>query len=75
MRLGRDDFDAGWFSVSLDHAIWFHRPLAGDDWHLQVFTCHGATSGRGLAVGHVFAPDGTHAATIAQEVLVRRRWK
>jgi acyl-CoA thioesterase-2 len=75
MRISREEFEAGWFSVSLDHTIWFHRPLRADDWHLQVFTCHGATSGRGLAIGHAFAPDGTHAATIAQEVLVRRRRK
>ena len=70
---GRADHDDGWFSVSLDHAIWFHRPLRADDWHLQDFTCHGFADGRGLAIGHVFAPDGTHAATIAQEVLLRRR--
>ena len=63
----------GWFSVSLDHAIWFHRPIRIDDWHLQTFTCHGFANGRGLAIGHVFTPDGTHAATIAQEVLVRKR--
>ena len=26
----------------------------------------------GLAIGHVFALDGTHVATVAQEVLLRR---
>jgi acyl-CoA thioesterase-2 len=71
--VGRDDFEAGWFSVSLDHTIWFHQPVRADEWHLQDFTCHGFGDGRGLAIGHVFRPDGTHAATIAQEVLVRRR--
>jgi acyl-CoA thioesterase-2 len=44
-----------------------------DEWHLQDFSCHGFTDGRGLAIGHVFAPDGTHGATVAQEVLLRRR--
>ena len=63
----------GWFSVSLDHAVWFHRPIRIDDWHLETFTCGGFANGRGLALGHVFTPDGTHAATIAQEVLIRRR--
>ena len=62
----------GWFSVSLDHAVWFHHPLRVDDWHLETFTCNGFANGRGLALGHVFAPDGTHAATIAQEVLIRQ---
>jgi len=61
------------FSVSLDHTIWFHRPLQADAWHLQDMSCHGFVDGRGLAVGHVFAPDGTHAATVAQEVLLRER--
>lgn len=73
MGLGQDDFYAGWFSVSLDHTIWFHRPIQIDEWHLQDFSCHGVSGGRGLAIGHVFTPDGTHAATVAQEVLVRRR--
>lgn len=63
----------GWFSVSLDHAIWFHHPLRVDDWHLETFTCQGFANGRGLALGNAFAPDGTHVATIAQEVLFRRR--
>lgn len=61
------------FSVSLDHAIWFHRPVRADGWHLQDFGCHGFVDGRGLAIGHVYGTDGTHAATVAQEVLVRRR--
>jgi acyl-CoA thioesterase-2 len=61
------------FSVSLDHTIWFHRPLRADEWQLHDFSCHGFTDGRGLAIGHVFATDGTHTATVAQEVLLRRR--
>jgi acyl-CoA thioesterase-2 len=73
-RVAADD-PAWWdqvFSASLDHAIWFHRPVRADDWHLYDMTCHGYTGGRGLATGHVFAPDGTHVATIAQEVLLRQ---
>jgi acyl-CoA thioesterase-2 len=61
------------FSVSLDHTIWFHRPLRADEWHLQDLECHGFTDGRGLAIGHVLTADGVHAATVAQEILVRRR--
>jgi acyl-CoA thioesterase-2 len=59
-------------SASLDHTIWFHRPMRADEWHLHDFTCHGYTGARGLAIGHVFALDGTHVATVAQEVLLRR---
>lgn len=71
--MGRAVFEdgSGAFSASLDHTIWFHRPLPVDAWHLHDFTCHGFVGGRGLAVGHVFAADGRHCATIAQEVLLR----
>jgi acyl-CoA thioesterase II len=57
---------------SLDHAIWFHRPTRNEGWHLHDLTCHGYLNSRGLAFGHVHAQDGTHVATISQEVLVRR---
>jgi acyl-CoA thioesterase-2 len=68
-----DAFELGWMSASLDHAIWFHRPQRADDWHLQAFECHGLSGSRGTALGHVFAADGAHTATIAQEIVVRRR--
>ena len=61
------------FSASLDHAIYFHRPPVADRWQLQTFTCHGLMSSRGVSVGYVFTEDGTHVATIVQEVLLRRR--
>jgi len=59
------------FTASLDHTIWFHRPLRADRWHLYDFTCQTFVGGRGLASGHVFDEVGTHVATIAQEVLLR----
>jgi len=59
------------FCASLDHTIWFHRPLRADRWHLHDFACHHYVGGRGLAIGHVFRDDGVHVATVAQEVLVR----
>jgi acyl-CoA thioesterase II len=67
-----DAFEHGFMSASLDHAIWFHRPLAAEDWHVHDFTSHGYLSSRGLAVGHVLTRDGIHVATIAQEVLLRK---
>lgn len=59
------------FTASLDHTIWFHRPLRADQWHLYDFSCHTYVGARGLSLGHVFAADGTHVATVAQEVLMR----
>jgi acyl-CoA thioesterase-2 len=61
------------FGASLDHSIWFHRPVHADLWHLHDFTCHSYCGGRGLSLGHVFSADGAHVATVAQEVLVRPR--
>jgi acyl-CoA thioesterase-2 len=65
--------DSGLIGFSLDHAVWFHRPLRADEWHLHTVTCHGLISSRGLTVGRVFAADGTHVATVTQEVLLRPR--
>jgi acyl-CoA thioesterase II len=59
------------FCASLDHTIWFHRPLRADRWHLHDFACHHYVGGRGLSIGHIFGEDGVHVATVAQEVLVR----
>lgn len=59
--------------ASLDHAMWFHRPLRADEWHLYEWECRGLTGGRGITVGNLFAQDGSHIASIAQEVLQRER--
>jgi acyl-CoA thioesterase-2 len=63
--------DEGRFTASLDHTMWFHRPVRADAWHLHDFSCHNFVGGRGLAIGHLFAADGVHVATVAQEVLMR----
>lgn len=61
------------FGTSLDHTIWFHRPMRADRWHLHDFSCHHFVGARGLSIGHVFTDDGVHVATVAQEVLLRDR--
>lgn len=57
--------------ASLDHAIWFHRPVRADDWLLVDMLGHGMLRTRGLATGMVFDRHGTQAATVAQEGLLR----
>ena len=59
------------FTASLDHTVWFHRPIDVSQWHLHDFTCLHLIGGRGLALGYVFTADGIHADTVAQEVLLR----
>jgi acyl-CoA thioesterase-2 len=61
------------WSASLDHAIWFHRPIRAADWHLHDFSCRGLVGSRGLSLGTIFDRDGRHVATVSQEVLLRPR--
>lgn len=58
-------------TASLDHAMWFHAPARVNDWMLYVQHSPAATSGRGLAMGSIFAQDGTLLASIAQEGMIR----
>jgi len=58
-------------TASLDHAIWFHRPVKGDDWHLYDLRSDGIHGARGTSLGRVFTTEGLLVASIAQEVLIR----
>ena len=60
-------------SASLDHTIWFHRPLRADEWLLYDQASPSASGARGLAIGRVFSADGVLVATVAQEGLIRHR--
>ena len=57
--------------ASLDHAIWFHRPLRVDDWLLYAMESPSASGARGFAQAGIFSRDGRLVATTAQEGLVR----
>jgi hypothetical protein len=72
-RPPRDASERAFWSASLDHAIWFHRPVRADAWHLHAFTCRGLIGSRGLSSGAVFDQGGRHVASVAQEVLIRPR--
>jgi acyl-CoA thioesterase-2 len=61
------------FTASLDHALWFHRPLRADGWLLHELRAGGVTDGRGLAFARVFDRAGVHVASMTQEALVRDR--
>jgi acyl-CoA thioesterase-2 len=57
--------------ASLDHAVWFHAPVRADEWFLYETDSPAASAGRALCFGQVWAADGTHVATVAQEGLIR----
>ena len=56
---------------SIDHAVWFHRPVRLDEWTLFAMRPLSAQGGRLLYTGVVHGADGTLAATMIQECLVR----
>ncbi|SHN47132.1 acyl-CoA thioesterase [Cryptosporangium aurantiacum] len=58
---------------SLDHAIWFHRPIPMDEWVLMDLVPHSVARGRGFYHGMIRTAGGTLGATIAQEALFRAR--
>lgn len=58
-------------AASLDHALWFHRPVAADEWLLYSMTSPSASGARGFNIGHFFAVDGTLVASATQEGLIR----
>jgi len=57
--------------ASIDHAMWFHRPLRVDEWLLYAVESPSASGSRGFARASVFARDGRLVASTAQEGLVR----
>jgi acyl-CoA thioesterase II len=63
---------APWRPVSLDHAIWFHRPFRCDEWLLFEISTGSLHDSRGLTQGRVFSRDGALVASVAQEVFLRR---
>ena len=59
--------------ASLDHAVWFHRPLRFDDWVLSVLESPVVAGARAFSRGSVFDMKGALIASIAQEGILRRR--
>jgi acyl-CoA thioesterase-2 len=59
--------------ASLDHVMWFHRPLRVDEWLLYDIESPSAHGARGLVRGRIFTRRGTLVATTAQEGLIRMR--
>lgn len=56
---------------SLDHALWFQRPLRADSWLLLELWPLKAGGGRGLYAGSIRDRSGRVGAMLTQEVLLR----
>jgi acyl-CoA thioesterase II len=54
--------------VSLDHAIWFHRPARADAWHFYDVHSVVNAGGRGLLRGTMYDAHGHVVVSLAQEM-------
>lgn len=63
----------GLVTASLDHAMWFHRPVDVDEWILYAQEAESLQSSRGLALGRFFDRSGRLLATVAQEGMISHR--
>ena len=68
---GKKVFDPDIQVASLDHSMWFHRPVDLNDWLLFSQDCPSTSGSRGLARGSLFSRSGTLVASTAQEGLIR----
>ncbi len=70
---GTSIFDQTIQVASLDHSMWFHRPVKLDDWLLYTQDSPSASGARGLTRGSLYTRDGVLIASVAQEGLIRKR--
>lgn len=70
---GMTFYTPGMQCASLDHAMWFHRPVKASDWHLYVQDSPSASGSRGFTRGSIYSRDGALVASVAQEGLTRLR--
>jgi acyl-CoA thioesterase-2 len=57
--------------ASIDHAIWFHRPVRVDEWLLYSLDSPSSSGARGFARGSLYSRQGSLVASTAQEGLIR----
>jgi len=68
---GMSSLQGSLIMASIDHAMWFHRPLRVDEWLLYAVESPSASGARGFARAGLFSRDGRLVASTAQEGLVR----
>lgn len=68
-------FDPKLQVASLDHAMWFHRPVNMEKWHLYAQDSPSSSGGRGFTRGNIYREDGIMVASVVQEGLIRIKTK
>jgi acyl-CoA thioesterase-2 len=59
------------FAVTMNHSVWFHRPVRFDEWALYSTSSPVAAESRGLGTGHFFDQAGQLVASVVQEGIVK----
>jgi acyl-CoA thioesterase II len=59
------------FAVTVNHSVWFHRPIRFDEWVLFSTSSPVAFDSRGLGAGHFFDTSGQILATVVQEGIIK----
>ena len=59
------------FAATVNHSVWFHRPIRFDEWVLYSTTSPVAAGSRGLGTGHFFDQSGQILATVVQEGIIK----
>lgn len=72
---GRAVFDPRLQVASLDHAIWYHRQMNMEEWHLYAQDSPSSSGARGFTRGCIYTQDGRLVASVTQEGLIRERRK
>ncbi len=70
---GRKVFDKDLQVASLDHSMWFHRPINMNEWMLYAQDSPSSSGARGLTRGSIYSKSGVLVASTAQEGLIRIR--
>jgi len=65
------DTDTHWSGASLDHAVWFQRPVDAGQWMLADLVPVTVARGRGWYTGSLFQREGALIASLAQETVFR----
>jgi acyl-CoA thioesterase-2 len=74
LHAGGPDGEGGAGSVattSVNHTMWFHRPLRADEWFVLTSRPLSTAHGRGVALGSAYDGEGRHVASIVQEMYLK----
>jgi len=71
MPHGASFFNGTKLTASIDHAMWFHRPINMNEWVLYCTESPNAHEGLGFNTGSFFDQQGNLLASVSQEGLIR----